>query len=83
MPYSDPAKQKEYQERRKQRYRENPEMRARAQAARQARIRVGVVPQMDNLDPDFTARENLVVVARRPAQQRDQTGDDSDQAGAL
>jgi lipooligosaccharide transport system ATP-binding protein len=34
------------------------------QAARQARIRVGVVPQMDNLDPDFTARENLVVYGR-------------------
>ena len=34
------------------------------QAARQARIRVGVVPQMDNLDPDFTVRENLVVYGR-------------------
>jgi lipooligosaccharide transport system ATP-binding protein len=33
-------------------------------AARQARIRVGVVPQMDNLDPDFTTRENLVVYGR-------------------
>ena len=31
------------------------------QAAREARIRVGVVPQMDNLDPDFTVRENLLV----------------------
>jgi lipooligosaccharide transport system ATP-binding protein len=29
------------------------------QAAREARIRVGVVPQMDNLDPDFTVVENL------------------------
>ena len=29
------------------------------QAARAARIRVGVVPQMDNLDPDFTVTENL------------------------
>ena len=28
---------------------------------REARIRVGVVPQMDNLDPDFTVRENLLV----------------------
>ena len=28
-------------------------------AARQARIRVGVVPQQDNLDPDFTVTENL------------------------
>src|SRR3954471_24495853 len=26
-------------------------------AAREARGRVGVVPQMDNLDPDFTVRE--------------------------
>lgn len=34
------------------------------QRARQARIRVGVVPQMDNLDPDFTARENLLVYGR-------------------
>ena len=34
------------------------------QAARRARIRVGVVPQMDNLDPDFTARENLIVYGR-------------------
>ncbi len=31
------------------------------QAARRARIRVGVVPQMDNLDPDFTVRENLLI----------------------
>ncbi|MDQ6618554.1 MAG: ATP-binding cassette domain-containing protein [Pseudomonadota bacterium] len=29
------------------------------QAARQARMRVGIVPQMDNLDPDFTVIENL------------------------
>jgi len=28
---------------------------------REARIRVGVVPQMDNLDPDFTVRENLLI----------------------
>ena len=34
------------------------------QAARQARMRVGVVPQVDNLDPDFTVRENLVVYGR-------------------
>src|SRR6188768_3285583 len=34
------------------------------EAARKARIRVGIVPQMDNLDPDFTARENLVVYGR-------------------
>jgi lipooligosaccharide transport system ATP-binding protein len=33
-------------------------------AARAARIRVGVVPQMDNLDPDFTVTENLVVYGR-------------------
>jgi len=30
-------------------------------SAREARIRVGVVPQMDNLDPDFTVRENLLI----------------------
>ena len=30
-------------------------------AARRARIRVGVVPQQDNLDPDFTVTENLQV----------------------
>lgn len=29
-----------------------------------ARARVGVVPQFDNLDPDFTARENLTVYGR-------------------
>ena len=34
------------------------------EAARRARIRVGVVPQLDNLDPDFTARENLIVYGR-------------------
>jgi lipooligosaccharide transport system ATP-binding protein len=33
-------------------------------AARQGRMRVGVVPQVDNLDPDFTVRENLVVYGR-------------------
>ncbi|MCE3000507.1 MAG: ATP-binding cassette domain-containing protein, partial [Betaproteobacteria bacterium] len=27
--------------------------------ARAARRRIGVVPQFDNLDPDFTVRENL------------------------
>jgi len=32
--------------------------------AREARSRVGVVPQFDNLDPDFTATENLLVYAR-------------------
>ena len=32
--------------------------------ARKARARVGVVPQMDNLDPDFTVRENLMVYGR-------------------
>lgn len=31
---------------------------------RQARQRVGVVPQMDNLDPDFTVWENLMVYGR-------------------
>lgn len=32
--------------------------------AREARVRVGVVPQMDNLDPDFTVTENLLVYGR-------------------
>jgi lipooligosaccharide transport system ATP-binding protein len=32
--------------------------------AREARTRVGVVPQFDNLDPDFTVAENLVVFGR-------------------
>ena len=27
-------------------------------------MRIGVVPQMDNLDPDFTVRENLLVYGR-------------------
>jgi len=34
------------------------------QQARAARVRVGVVPQMDNLDPDFTVAENLLVYGR-------------------
>jgi lipooligosaccharide transport system ATP-binding protein len=34
------------------------------QEARRARARIGVVPQMDNLDPDFTVRENLQVYGR-------------------
>jgi len=34
------------------------------EAARQARVRVGVVPQMDNLDPDFTVVENLLIYGR-------------------
>ena len=32
--------------------------------AREARAKVGVVPQFDNLDPDFTVAENLVVYGR-------------------
>jgi lipooligosaccharide transport system ATP-binding protein len=32
--------------------------------ARLARTRIGVVPQMDNLDPDFTVRENLQIYGR-------------------
>jgi len=32
--------------------------------AREARARVGVVPQFDNLDPDFSVAENLVVYGR-------------------
>jgi lipooligosaccharide transport system ATP-binding protein len=34
------------------------------EAAREARVRVGVVPQMDNLDPDFTVVENLLIYGR-------------------
>jgi len=34
------------------------------QEARAARIRIGVVPQGDNLDPDFTVSENLLVFGR-------------------
>jgi lipooligosaccharide transport system ATP-binding protein len=34
------------------------------EGARNARHLVGVVPQFDNLDPDFTVRENLYVFAR-------------------
>ena len=34
------------------------------QRAREARMRVGVVPQMDNLDPDFSVRENLIAYGR-------------------
>src|SRR5438552_11285742 len=32
--------------------------------AREARCRIGVVPQFDNLDPDFTVEENLLVFGR-------------------
>lgn len=32
--------------------------------AREARMRIGVVPQFDNLDPDFTIRENLLIFGR-------------------
>jgi lipooligosaccharide transport system ATP-binding protein len=32
--------------------------------AREARARIGVVPQFDNLDPDFTTTENLQVFGR-------------------
>jgi lipooligosaccharide transport system ATP-binding protein len=45
------------------------------EAAREARIRVGVVPQMDNLDPDFTVRENLIIYGgyfRLPREQLDE-----------
>jgi lipooligosaccharide transport system ATP-binding protein len=34
------------------------------QQAREARQRIGVVPQADNLDPDFTVHENLLVYGR-------------------
>src|SRR5262245_50880585 len=32
--------------------------------ARVARERVGIVPQVDNLDPDFTVAENLLIYGR-------------------
>ncbi len=32
--------------------------------ARTARLRIGVVPQIDSLDPDFTVEENLLVYGR-------------------
>ena len=32
--------------------------------ARQARLNIGVVPQIDNLDPDFTVTENLLIYGR-------------------
>src|SRR5947207_5239609 len=32
--------------------------------AREARSKIGVVPQFDNLDPDFTVEENLLVFGR-------------------
>ncbi|MCX7153585.1 MAG: ATP-binding cassette domain-containing protein [Proteobacteria bacterium] len=34
------------------------------QQAREARLKVGVVPQLDNLDPDLTVAENLLVYGR-------------------
>jgi lipooligosaccharide transport system ATP-binding protein len=34
------------------------------ESAREARRRLGVVPQTDNLDPDFTVAENLLVYGR-------------------
>jgi lipooligosaccharide transport system ATP-binding protein len=34
------------------------------ECAREARQKIGVVPQMDNLDPDFTVAENLIVYGR-------------------
>lgn len=41
--------------------------------AREARMRVGVVPQMDNLDPDFTVRENLIAYGRYFGQKKTET----------
>ena len=34
------------------------------QRAREARMKIGVVPQMDNLDPDFSVCENLLAYGR-------------------
>ena len=56
-----------------------------AQAA-EARRRIGVVPQLDNLDPDFTVLENLIVygayfgMSRREVLER---ADDLLEVGAL
>lgn len=54
-------------------------------AAEEARRRVGVVPQFDNLDPDFTVTENLVVYGRyfglADAEIRSRVGDLLDFAG--
>ena len=48
------------------------------QRAREARLRTGVVPQSDNLDPDFTVAENLLVYGRYfglpPREVRTRTG---------
>ena len=53
--------------------------------AEKARTRVGIVPQFDNLDPDFTVTENLVVYGRyfglRHADIRDRIPDLLDFAG--
>ncbi|MCP1677020.1 lipooligosaccharide transport system ATP-binding protein [Natronocella acetinitrilica] len=47
--------------------------------AREARVRIGIVPQADNLDPDFTVRENLVTYASyfgyKPAEVADRIDD--------
>ena len=42
--------------------------------AREARSRVGVVPQVDNLDPDFTVAENLMVYGRYFGLSREKMG---------
>ena len=42
--------------------------------AREARRRIGVVPQADNLDPDFTVEENLLVYGRYFGMSRDGIG---------
>ncbi|HLA34054.1 MAG TPA: ATP-binding cassette domain-containing protein [Rhodocyclaceae bacterium] len=34
------------------------------QRAREARMKIGVVPQFDNLDPDFSAAENLLIYGK-------------------
>jgi lipooligosaccharide transport system ATP-binding protein len=53
--------------------------------AREARMKIGVVPQFDNLDPDFTAAENLIVYGRyfgmRDAEIRPKIGELLDFAG--
>jgi lipooligosaccharide transport system ATP-binding protein len=42
--------------------------------ARRARLRIGVVPQMDSLDPDFSVEENLYVYGRYFGMSRAEVG---------
>jgi lipooligosaccharide transport system ATP-binding protein len=51
--------------------------------SKQARLRCGVVPQQDNLDPDLSARQNLAVFARFYRIPRRERGAAVDRALAL